>query len=558
MTPNASGKTYGSSDPLLTGTLSGFLAADGVTAAYGRTAGETVGTYTIGAALGPGGVLSNYNITYNTASFIIGPKAASVTIDAKTKTLGSPDPDLTGTLSGFLAADGVSATYSRVPGETAGTYAISAALSPAEVLGNYSITNTGANLTIEKYFFDVCAGTNCSGGSNPNSNGIGGKLTINASIPYLGSGTAAVTLAPATLAGKDALTSPGMDAGVPLPPQFKVWIASNDNPSSPILSWSGNASQTAGPVSGMNTWSAGIPVTLTSAFLPGHYTAYVYGNDAGSLTSNTVPVNDGYSKPDTDNFKYPTLTVALAVVKAEQAITFDALSGKTYGDADFSVGATASSGLTVSFSAAGKCTVAGTTVHITGAGSCTITASQAGDNRYNAAPNGDQVFAIDPKPASVTPNAANKTYGDADPAFTGSLSGFLAGDGVTATYSRTAGETVGGSPYTISATLSPAGVLGNYAITYNTAGFTINRKSASVRPNAAGKTYGSSNPSLTGTMSGFLDADGVTAAYSRTAGETVAASPYSISRPRSRSSPPCTWSVRGRTQPHRSFPSRRI
>ena len=82
-------------------------------------------------------------------------------------------------------------------------------------------------------------------------------------------------------------------------------------------------------------------------------------------------------------------------------------------------------------------------------------------------------FTIDPKPASVTPNAASKIYGDADPAFTGTLTGFLAGDGVTATYSRTAGESVAGSPYIISATLSPAGVLSNYSITYNTASFTI-------------------------------------------------------------------------------------
>ena len=73
----------------------------------------------------------------------------------------------------------------------------------------------------------------------------------------------------------------------------------------------------------------------------------------------------------------------------------------------------------------------------------------------------------------MTPNAASKSYGDADPAFTGTLTGFLAADGVTATYSRTAGETVAGSPYTISATLSPAGVLSNYNITYNTANFTI-------------------------------------------------------------------------------------
>ena len=85
-------------------------------------------------------------------------------------------------------------------------------------------------------------------------------------------------------------------------------------------------------------------------------------------------------------------------------------------------------------------------------------------------------FTITTKPASVTPDAASKVYGAADPAFTGTLSGFLAGDGVTATYSRTAGETVLGSPYTISAVLSPAGVLSNYNITYNTANFTITPK----------------------------------------------------------------------------------
>ena len=138
-------------------------------------------------------------------------------------------------------------------------------------------------------------------------------------------------------------------------------------------------------------------------------------------------------------------------------------------------------------------------------------------------------FTIDPKAASVTPNAATKTYGAADPAFTGTLSGFLAADGVTATYSRTAGETVLGSPYTISATLSPVGVLSNYSITYNTANFTITPKSASVTPNAASKFYGSVDPALTGTLSGFLAADGVTATYSRTAGETVLGSPYTIS-----------------------------
>src|SRR5207253_2979645 len=273
-------KIYGSVDPAFTGTLVGFLAADGVTATYSRTAGETVAgsPYKINATLSPAGVLGNYNIIYNIAEFTIEKKDASVMPNAANKIYGSADPAFTGTLVGFLAGDGVTATYGRTAGETvAGSpYTISATLSPAAVLGNYNVTYNTADFTIKK------------------------------------------------------------------------------------------------------------------------------------------------------------------------------------------------------------------------------------------------------KDASVTPNVASKIYGSADPAFSGTLVGFLTADGVVATYSRTAGETVAGSPYKISATLSPAAVLGNYNITYNTANFTIEKKDASVTPNAASKTYGGADPAFTGTLVGFLAADGVTATYTRAAGESVA------------------------------------
>src|SRR4029079_15809306 len=129
--------------------------------------------------------------------------------------------------------------------------------------------------------------------------------------------------------------------------------------------------------------------------------------------------------------------------------------------------------------------------------SATLSPAAALDN-YTVTYNTAQ-FTIGKKNASVTPNAASKTYGSHHPSFTGTLTGFLVADGVTATYSRTAGETVGASPYTISATLSPVGVLSNYAITYNTAEFTIDKKSASVTPAAGSKTYGAADPTLTGT-----------------------------------------------------------
>ena len=157
-----------------------------------------------------------------------------------------------------------------------------------------------------------------------------------------------------------------------------------------------------------------------------------------------------------------------------------------------------------------------------------VTFTPADAARFNSAASTAQIT-VSQAAASVTPNAASKTYGSVDPAFTGTLSGFLASDGVTATYSRTTGDTVTGGPYTISATLSPASALANYTITSNTAAFTITTKPASVTPAAASKTYGAADPALTGTLIGFVAADSVTVTYSRTAGETVAGSPYAIS-----------------------------
>ena len=119
---------------------------------------------------------------------------------------------------------------------------------------------------------------------------------------------------------------------------------------------------------------------------------------------------------------------------------------------------------------------------------------------------------------------------EADPAFTGALVGFLAADGVTATYSRTAGETVAGGPYTISATLSPAGVLGNYRHHLQHGELHHRQGEDCVGDAGCGEQdLWRCRPGVYGTLVGFLAADGVTATYSRTAGETVAGGPYTIS-----------------------------
>jgi hypothetical protein len=111
-----------------------------------------------------------------------------------------------------------------------------------------------------------------------------------------------------------------------------------------------------------------------------------------------------------------TVTAAPAPTsKVNQTIAFGALASKTYGDADFAVSASASSGLAVSFTATGSCTVSGSTVHITGAGSCAVSASQAGNATYNAAPTVSQTFSVGKAGQAITFGPlGDKTYGDVD------------------------------------------------------------------------------------------------------------------------------------------------
>src|SRR5207237_10666299 len=97
----------------------------------------------------------------------------------------------------------------------------------------------------------------------------------------------------------------------------------------------------------------------------------------------------------------PDVSRTFAIAKAGQAIAFGPLAHKTYGAADFSVSATASSGLPVSFAGSGKCTLSGARVHLTGAGTCTVTVSQAGDANYDAASEVSRSFSIAHAPCRV-------------------------------------------------------------------------------------------------------------------------------------------------------------
>jgi hypothetical protein len=254
---------------------------------------------------------------------------------------------------------------------------------------------------------------------------------------------------------------------------------------------------------------------------------------SGSCSSAPVSVAEGtsctasYTYAGTNNYLGSSDSQGI-IINPKAASVTPAADSKTYGQTDPTLSGALSGFLAADNVTADYSRETGETV-LGGPYIISAELSPAGvlsnyDITYNTAD-----FTIDPKAASVTPAAKNKTYSEADPALTGSRSGFLAADNVTATYSREPGETVAGSPYLISAELSPAGVLSNYDITYNTADFTIDPKAASVTPDPEAKVYGAPDPALTGSLSDFLPADNVTATYSREPGETVAGGPYTIS-----------------------------
>ena len=136
------------------------------------------------------------------------------------------------------------------------------------------------------------------------------------------------------------------------------------------------------------TASSGLDITYSALGACTMTGASVHLSGAGECTIKASQTGDDNWNPA------PDVSQTFQIAKGSQTISFDALAGKTLGDADFGVSATSSSGLEVSFAASGACTVTGATVHLTGVGSCTITASQAGDANWKAAASVSRTFAI--------------------------------------------------------------------------------------------------------------------------------------------------------------------
>ena len=201
------------------------------------------------------------------------------------------------------------------------------------------------------------------------------------------------------------------------------------------------------------------------------------GITTGGSLANLAPITPGttyyYVAWSNVNGTWQHGAIQTVTTMTPQTITFDPIADMTYGDADLSLNASASSGLAVSFDASGTCSVAGTTLHITGAGTCDITASQAGNTSFDAAADATRSFNVAPAALTITADNLSKAYGASDPTLTASYSGFVNGDDSSSltspvTLVRDLGEDAGNYAITASGAADS-----NYSITYVPGTFTI-------------------------------------------------------------------------------------
>ena len=144
--------TYGDDIPALEYESAGAALSGQPELSCAATSSSPVGTYPINVSQGS---VSNYNVKYVSGTLIINPATVTVVADAKTKTYGEPDPELTYQVTGLRNGDVLTGGLTRVDIEDVGTYNIIAGSLSAG--SNYHMEYTGATLTITKAVPQVTA-----------------------------------------------------------------------------------------------------------------------------------------------------------------------------------------------------------------------------------------------------------------------------------------------------------------------------------------------------------------------------------------------------------------
>ena len=273
------------------------------------------------------------------------------------------------------------------------------------------------------------------------------------------------------------------------------------------------------------TATSGLAVVFTSTTTD---ICTVSGVNVTMVREGTCSLTGAQPGNDTQYLAAESITRTFAISKAAQAISFTQPGNRTYGDSAFTVTvSTDASGLTpvVESTTTDVCTVSSTSVTIVSAGECSLRATQAGDDRYNAASPTTRTLTVSPKALTISGSftVADKTYDGTTTATIASRSLSLVGTvgadvvGLELTVTFATRDAGGDQTVSIAAASSLSGAqAGNYTLSLvgaPTATARINPLALSVaNANALTRVYDATTTvTITGaTLQGVITGDAVT------------------------------------------------
>ena len=130
---------------------------------------------------------------------------------------------------------------------------------------------------------------------------------------------------------------------------------------------------------------------------------------------------------------------------------------------------------------------------------------------------------------TVDVNSASRSYGAANPAFTGKIIGLQAGDNITVTYTNaTTPASMVGTYVIVPVFNDPNHALSNYTVITNSGTLAITNAPLTVTANNAARAVGAPNPMLNGTIMGLQNGDAIAATYITAATPASPAGTYLI------------------------------
>ena len=495
VTADSRSKVYGDADPELTAVVSGLKAGDDesvLSFTLSREAGEDAGTYAI--AVSGDAEQGNYSVSFAGADFTIIPAAITVTADDKTRTYGEADPAFTASVSGLKAGDDesvLSFTLSREAGEDVGTYEI--AVSGDAEQGNYTVSFAPGTLTIAKSGALALAASDRSWIYDGEAHPAAAEASVadGTTVTYSTDGAAWSEEAPSiTDVGEIAVQ---IRAENPNYEPAEATAVLRVTPK-PVTVTADDKSKTYGEDDEALT-------AAVSGLLGSDTVEYSLereaGEDAGIYA--ITPAGDA----EQGNYTVRFVSGAYTIGRADATVTADG-SGKVYGDEDPALTAVVTglrAGDDESVLRYALTRESGEDVGVY----AIVPAGEAAQGNYNVTFAGAD-FTITPAEVTITADDKTAVYGDADPAFTASVSGLKRGDSESVLryrLSREAGYDVGSYAVTVTA----AAEQGNYTVVTVPGSFTITPAAVTVTAENKSKTYGDADPAFTAVVSGLQRRD---------------------------------------------------